>query len=161
MNTPYAVRLSRNALMLLLVVGLLTTSCKKSGGSDLDPRDQYVGTYEGQFRITINIGADALASEGGASTTTITKGANPNEIYLETVYNKSYTEKVTAQLDGTNFMVTDKNTDQITINNTKITSDYNATGVFDKNQFAYSASAKALRNGTQYSKTYEITGTKK
>ena len=161
MNTSPAVRQFRNVLMVLLVMGSLITACKKSGGSDVDPRDQYVGTYEGQFRITINIGADALSSEGGASTTTITKGANPKEIYLETVYNNSYTEKVTAELNSPNFTVIDKNSDQITLNNTKITSDYNATGVFEKNQFAYSASAKALRNGTQYSKTYEITGTRK
>ena len=166
MNIPYPVRSFLTVLLALGLIGGLTVGCKKSGGSggsDVDPRDQYVGSYDGAFRITITIVADPQPPEAGTSTINVTKGSNPKEIYIETIYNKSYTEKVTAELNGSNFTVIDKKTDQITVNLNKIDADYNATGAFEAStkKIAYSAVARALRNGTQYTKTYEVTGTMK
>jgi len=172
MTTPYAIRQVRNALLAIAVIGSLTTACKKSGigGADVDPRDQYVGTYEGTSRRTYYVSADIFQGPiPGTSTTTVTKSPSPQEIYIENtvVFNNGftggYTVKVTAMVEGANFTVIDKQSDQIDLPSTKVDAQYSATGVFDTNtkQIAYSATARALRNGAQYSRTDEISSTKK
>ncbi|UFH53857.1 hypothetical protein [Spirosoma sp. KNUC1025] len=168
MAISYAVRTFRNLFIIALAVSSLTTACKKSGGSDpeIDPRDQYVGTYAGTYRNTIYIVADIFGEpRSGTARINVTKGSNPKEIYIELVttgdINGDRTLKVTAELDGVNYTVIDKNTDSIPIGN-PVTSDYTASGVFDPNtkQFTYASVANALRNGAQYKQTYEILGTK-
>ncbi len=158
-------------LLALFAIGSLTTACKKSGGADaVDPRDQYVGTYAGTARRTYYVSADIFQGPiPGAATTTITKASNAKEIYIENtvVFNAGFTGgysvKVTATVDGSTFTVIDKSSDQIELPSGKVDSDYTATGVFDVNtkQMVYSSIGRALRNGAQYSRTDEITGTKK
>lgn len=168
MATLNLVRSFRTLLLAVLVVGGLTTACKKSGGSDpeIDPRDQYVGTYTGTYRNTIYFVEDGDLYDG-TSTITITKGSNSKEIYLEVVtagdINGDKKLNVTAELDGVNFIVIDKNTDTIPIRKNPVSSDYTASGVFDPNTklVSYTSVARAVRNGAQYRQTYEITGTKK
>ena len=171
MATSNAVRSSRNALFALLVISSITTACKKSGsGADVDPRDQYVGSYTGTSRRTFYVSADIFQGPiPGASTITVTKASDAKQIYIETtvVFNGGFTGgyslKVTAELDGSNFSVIDKTTDQIALPSGSVDSDYTATGVFDAStkQMVYSATARALRNGAQYSRTDEITNTLK
>jgi hypothetical protein len=171
MATAYAVRSLRNTIFALMILGSLTTACKKSGGADaVDPRDQYVGTYTGTARRTFYVSADIFQGPiPGVSTTTITKGSNSKEIYIETTvvnnggFTGGYTLKVTGELNGANFTVIDKSSDQIELPSGKVDSDYTATGVFDTStkQFVYSSTARALRNGAQYSRTDEITSTLK
>lgn len=171
MSTAYAIPSLRNAFLTLLILGSLTTACKKSGGADaVDPRDQYVGVYNGDSRRTLYFVADIFQGPiPGVATTTITKGSNSKEIYIETTvvnnggFTGGYSLRVTAEVDGANFTVIDKSTDQIELPNGKVDSDYTATGTFDtsKKQFVYSSTARALRNGAQYSRTDEITSTMK
>ncbi|GAB4032036.1 hypothetical protein GCM10028774_11480 [Spirosoma jeollabukense] len=153
----------------MLVIGGLTTACKKSGGSDpdIDLRDQYVGTYTGTYRNSIYNVEDLYDEpKAGTATATITKGSNPKEIYIQLVTTGDRTGdrtlNVTADLDGVNFAVIDKNTDTIPLPR-PVDSDYSATGVFDPNTklFSYSSVARATRNGAQYKQTYEIVATKK
>lgn len=169
MATSSVLRSFRTLLIAALVISGLTTACKKSGGSDpdIDPRDQYVGSYSGTYRNTIYIVEDIFGEpKAGTATATVTKGSNPKEIYIEVLTAGDRTGdknlKVTAELDGVNFTVIDKNTDTIPIGNA-VNSDYTASGVFDPNtkQISYSSVARALRNGAQYRQTYEIVGTKK
>jgi len=158
------VRSYRNVLMALLVVSTLTTSCKKSGGSDpdIDPREQYVGTYDGDYRITIYIGSDGLTPDVGKINVAVTKASNPKEMYFDMSYDGNVKERVTAELNGDTFTIIDKKTDQITLTPTnRVNSDYAATGSFTSTQLLLNASANALRNGTQYSKKYDIIATRK
>ncbi len=171
MATYNAAQSLRTTFLALLVVGSFATACKKSGGADdVDPRDQYVGTYVGTSRRTYYVSADIFQGPmPGTSTTTVTKASNPKEIYIENTvvfnggFTGGYTVKVTAELDGANFTVIDKSTDQIELPSGKVDSDYTATGVFDTStkQMAYSSTARALRNGAQYSRTDETTSTLK
>ncbi|AUD04400.1 hypothetical protein [Spirosoma pollinicola] len=166
-----AVRSLRTIVLVLFVIGSLTTACKKSGGADdVDPRDQYAGTYVGTSRRTFYVSADIFQGPiPGVSTTTVTKASNPKEIYIENTvvfnggFTGGYTVKVTAELDGSTFTVIDKSTDQIDLPSGKVDSDYTATGVFDTStkQIVYSSTARALRNGAQYSRTDETTSTLK
>lgn len=169
MAKSYTVRSFRQLLLVMLVIGGLTTACKKSGGSDpdIDLRDQYVGTYVGTYRNSI-YNVEDLYDEprAGTATATITKGSNPKEIYIQLVTTGDRTGdrtlNVTADLDGVNFAVIDKNTDTIPLPR-PADSDYSATGVFDPSTklFSYSSVARATRNGAQYKQTYEIVATKK
>jgi hypothetical protein len=172
MATTFATRPFRSAVLALALIASLTTACKKSGlgGADVDPRDQYVGKYDGTSRRTYYVSADIFQGPiPGTSTTNVTKSSNPGEIYIENTvvfnggYTGGYTVRVTATLDGPNFTVIDKQADQLELLNGKVTSDYAATGTFDAatKQFVYSATARALRNGAQYTRTDEITNTRK
>lgn len=169
MATSYGVRSFRQLLIAVLVISGLTTACKKSGGSDpdIDPRDQYVGTYTGTYRNTIYLVEDMYDEpKAGTATVVITKGSNPKEIYVEILTagdrTGNRTLKVTAELNGVNYTIIDKNTDVIPLPR-PADSDYSATGVFESNtnQFSYASVARAVRNGLQIRQTYEILGTKK
>ncbi|GAB3543440.1 hypothetical protein [Spirosoma fluminis] len=165
MATRNAVQSLRNLLVALLVVGSLTTACKKSGGSDpdVDPRDQYVGSYEGGYQATIRIAdGDGLDPESGTAVITVSKSTVAKQLYLDILFNNTTKERLTAELtDGTSFTIIDKTQDQISINNTKIDATYTATGAFDKTQVAISTAAQGLRGGVKYAKYGSITGTKK
>ena len=168
MAIPYTIRQVRNALLAIALISTLTTACKKSGigGADVDPRDQYVGTYEGGYQAAIQIAdGDPLDSEVGTATVSITKSSSAREIYLDILFNKVNQERLTAELDatGTKFTILDKKQDQIVLNNTKIDAQYSATGVFDvsKKEVAITTTSEALRGGVRYVKRGAITGTMK
>ncbi|GAB3032890.1 hypothetical protein [Spirosoma pulveris] len=160
MATSYAVRSFRNSILALAFLGLLTTACKKSGGvDDVDPRDQYIGTYEGGYQSVIRFGGAELKPETGTTTVTVTKSSNAKEIYIDIKGNRPY--QVTAELNGASFNVIDRTQDQIYVQGTTFTGNYSATGVFDKNQFAMSTTTETLQGGTVISRAESIMGVKK
>ncbi len=162
----------RTLLIALLVVGSLTTACKTSGsGSDVDPRDQYVGTYEGgdgSYNSAISFASLPPFEEKGKSTITITKSINPKEIYLD-ISNRPL--KVTAELNGTKFTVVDRTSDQINVvfNGQQYVYDgnYTATGAFDvdqasgKNLVAINAVTETLQLGTTIRRVETIVAIRK
>ena len=169
MATLNATRSVRHLLMAALVVGSLTTACKKSSsGSDVDPRDQYVGTYEGGdkgYQSVITLGTLALNPEYGASTIVVTKGSNAKEIYIESS-KQSY--KVTAELSGESFTVIDKTTGQIFVPpSNNYNGAYKATGVFGKDQasgklaIVVTATTETLKDGTAVRKVETYNGVQK
>ncbi|GAB4022222.1 hypothetical protein EXU85_23335 [Spirosoma sp. KCTC 42546] len=163
MATSYAVRSFRNALFTLLAIGLLTASCKKSGGADaVDPRDQYVGTYTGGFQTSFTVGGVESAPESGTATIVISKGSNPREFYIDATMPRPQALKVTAQLDesGKTFTVIDRNQDQMSVLNKTFTGDFTATGVFENNQIAISTTTETVQGG-RISRYESISGTKK
>lgn len=167
MATPYAVRSLRLSFLALLLIGSLTTACEKSGGVDaVDPRDQYVGTYVGSdkaYQSVITVGTIPFNPEYGTTKLTVSKGSNPKEIYIE---DTNLSLKVTAELDGVNFTVIDKNSGQIFVppSNT-YTGPYTATGVFGKDQasgksaIVLTATTEAQKNGTTIRKVETYNGT--
>lgn len=171
MATSHAVRSLRNLFVLTLVVGSLTTACKRSGsGSDVDPRDQYVGVYEGSdgaYNSTITIGTFPT-TERGATSITITKSANPKEIYLA-ITNRAMT--LTAELNGTDFTVVDRTSDKMTINingqQNVFDGSFTATGTFGKDPvsgkdvIAINAVTEAQQLGTTIRRTESINGIRK
>ena len=72
--------------MVLVFLGSLTTSCKSKGDPepDIDPREQYVGTYDGGISSSLNVGGAEGVAQTGTATIVITKAANPKEIYIAT-----------------------------------------------------------------------------
>lgn len=168
MNTQHTFRSVRTLLIVASVVGSLTTACKKSSSDpDVDPRDQYVGTYNGGdrgYQSIITIGSIPLNAEYGAASIIVSKGSGSKEIYIEA---PQQSLKVTAELNGTNFTVIDKSSSQIFIppNNT-YTGSYQATGVFGvdqatgKNAIAVNATTQTLEKGTSITRTETYTGSR-
>ncbi|GAB3711370.1 hypothetical protein GCM10027592_48860 [Spirosoma flavus] len=165
MATPYAVRTFRATFLAVLITSFFVSGCKKNGGSgtDVDPRDQYVGTYDGGYQSSIKLATLEFPPETGTTSIVITKGANAKEIYIEVKLNRPF--KVTAELEGNGFKVIDRSRDQITVNvNGKATNfegDFSATGVFDKNQIAITTTTETVQTGSTISRIEAITGTKK
>lgn len=168
MTTFLSIRSTRFALLALLILGSLVAGCKKSGGSsdpEIDPRDQLVGTYNGGFSVEISIGSIPFDPETGSTVSTITKATNPKQIAIQNNYaNGGLIENVTAELqsDGS-YLVIDKTTDQITANGKKFNSDYVGSAVFDlkSSTYAYTATSRAMQNGTEVKRTIIVNGTKK
>lgn len=173
MAMPNAVSRFCNLLIAVLLIGSFATACKKSGGSgpEIDPRDQYVGTYEGgegAYNSVITIGTLALSPEKGPASITVTKSANPKEIYID-IANRP--PKLTAELNGANFTVIDRTSDQITLvvngQRNVIDGNYTATGVFGKDQasgkdaIVITATTEALQSGTTIKRVESINGTRK
>ncbi|WP_077133918.1 hypothetical protein [Spirosoma montaniterrae] len=164
MTISTASRSLYRGLLALLVVGTLTTACKKSGGSDdVDPRDQYVGTYEGGIASSLNVGGFEGTSQTGTSTIIITKGSNPKEILIDTQMSlgRPTPLKVTAELEGSTFRVIDRNKDQMNVLGVTVEGEFKATGVLEKNQVAITATTEGLRTGAVVKRTEQISGTKK
>lgn len=161
----------RNLFVLTLVVGSLATACKQSGsGSDVDPRDQYVGVYEGgerSYQSVLTIGTFPT-EEAGATTIDVSKGASPKELYLN-VSNRI--GRVTVELNGADFRVVDRTRDQMTVNingrSNVLEGAFTATGAFDKDQatgkniIAINAVTETTQFGTTVRRTETIVGTRK
>jgi hypothetical protein len=163
MATLNAVQSFRNIIVTLLVVSSLTTACKKSGeGPDVDPRDQYVGTYEGGVSTSLNAGGFEGAPQTGSATIVITKGSGNKELYIDATLSlgRPTPFKVTAELNGANFTVIDRKRDQMNVLGKTVDGDFTATGVFENNQIAISTTTETVQGGkvTRYE---AITGTKK
>lgn len=164
MITPRAFRPLRNLLVATLFISLFTTACKQSdgGGDNVDPRDQYVGTFDGGYTSIIRIGTRDLDPESGSAAVTISKGNTAKEIYIDILYNDRVKERLTAELEGDRFRVIDKTKDQIVVNSTSIDTEFSADGQFpDAKTFTMATTSQAVSGGTNFSKIGSITGTRK
>ncbi|GAB3997300.1 hypothetical protein GCM10028807_42130 [Spirosoma daeguense] len=163
MATQYVVRSFRATFLAILLTSVFVSGCKKNGGSEVDLRDQYVGTYEGGYQSSIKIATLEFPPETGTTSVIVTKGANPKEIYIEVKLNRPF--KVTAELEGNSFTIIDRSRDQVTINvngkSTNYEGDFRATGVFDKNQIAITTTTETVQTGATISRIEAITGTRK
>lgn len=167
MATPYTFRSVRNALLAIALISSLTTACKKSGigGADVDPRDQYVGTYEGSYTSTtyINNALPANPPEAGTVQITVTKAQTGNQVYMELLFNGSTKQSLTAELTDATFTVIDKQTEPLAFGGTTYDANYTAQGQFvvqDK-AFTLNTVAETLRLGVTLTKRGDIKGTKK
>jgi hypothetical protein len=146
---PYLVSFF-NAFIALLVIGSLVAGCKRLGSeSDVDPREQYLGTYTGGAQITTNVGGFEYTPESATVVVTVTKAANDNEVYLDKNYNNgAYTERVTAQLSGTTFKIIDKTRGIVRVNAiTQVEGDYSSQGVLQNNTIAMTSVTEARQSG--------------
>ncbi|WP_345263590.1 hypothetical protein [Nibrella viscosa] len=152
----------KRSLTLFFVLLLAVSACKlKNGREDVDPREQYVGTFAGGYQAVIRIGSSELDPESGNATITVAKGANPKEIALDLVMGQ-VTERLTAEVNGADFTIIDKKQDRFSINNTVIEGQYSATGKFvNANEIVIQTQAGAVRGGVQYVKSGSISGTRK
>ncbi len=163
MATSYAVRNFRNALLALLTIGLLTTSCKKSGGSDnVDPRDQYVGVYDGGYQASTLVNNSLETSrETGTMQITVSKAQPANQLYIELLFNNTTKQTVTAELSNATFTIIDKNSEPFVFDGKTYTANYTATGVFADKAIAINTTTETLQSGITLSKQISITGTLK
>jgi hypothetical protein len=154
----------RNTFIALFVIGSLATGCKRLGSeSDVDPREQYLGTYSGGAQISTNVGGVEYTPESHTIVITVTKAANGNEVYLDKNYdNGGYTERVTAQLTGSTFKIIDKTRGIIRLNAiTQVEGDYSSQGVLENNQIAMTSVTEARQSGAVVRLAESVNATRK
>lgn len=156
-----------NFLYCVLLLGALA-SCKQLAGkeAEIDPRDQYVGTYQGGYSGQVTTGPFVSQIFSGSATITVEKAASLKEVALTFVYNKGQafesTEKLTAELTDRKFVIIDKRIEKVSSGPTTYDLPYTGTGEFtEKNQFVMTTSAEIERSGTILKKVAGITGEKK
>ncbi len=164
MTISYAVRSLRTSLLALLIIGSLTTACKKSGGvDDVDPRDQYVGVYDGGYQASTLINNSLESNrESGTVQITVSKAQAANQIYLELLFNGTSKQNVTAELSEKNFTVIDKQTESLVFDGkTYANAQYTATGQFVDKTIVINTTTQILQSGVTLSKQGSISGTLK
>lgn len=166
MSTAYAVPSLRNAFLTLLILGSLTTACKKSGGADaVDPRDQYVGVYDGNYTSTIYVNNTFSAGdpEAGKVQITVSKAQAANQVYLELLFNNTTKQTLTAELTDATYTIIDKGSEPLVFVGKTYQADYTAQGQFvvqDKS-ITLNTKAETLQQGVTLTKRGDITGFKK
>lgn len=164
MIIPYAVRSLRTSLLALLIIGSLTTACKKSGGVDgVDPRDQYVGVYDGGYQTSTLVNNSLETNrESGTVKITVSKAQATNQLYLELLFNGVTKQNVTAELSEKAFSVIDKQTESLVFDGkTYSNAAYKATGQFVDKTIVINTTTEILQSGITLSKQGSITGTMK
>jgi hypothetical protein len=165
MATSYAIRSFRNALLAIVLVGSLTTACKKSGlgGADVDPRDQFVGTYDGGYQASTLVNNSLESSrESGKVTVTITKSEVAKQFYIDLLFNGTSSQKLTAEMTDNTFTVIDKQSETLVFDGKPYpNSKYTATGQFVEKDFLMNTVTETLASGVTISRRGSITGTKK
>lgn len=160
--------MKRNLFYCVLFLGALA-SCKPGGGIgvEIDPRDQYVGTYQGGYSGQVTTGSFVQQIFSGTASIQVEKAASPKEVKLTFIYNQGKaiesTEKLTAELNDRKFTIIDKRVDNVQVGPTTYELPYVGTGEFvvDRGQIAMTTSAEIERGGTILKKVAGITGEKK
>lgn len=161
-----AVRSFRSTLLALCVIGSLTTACKKSGGADdVDPRDQYIGVYDGNYTSTLYINNTLPASgpEAGKVQITVTKAQAANQVYMELLFNSTAKQTLTAELTDSTYSVIDKRTEPLAFGGKTYEAAYTAQGQFlaKSKTVTLNTTAETLQQGVTLTKRGDITGVKK
>ena len=170
MTTPYAFRPLRNLFLALCFIGFCTTACKKagSGSGEIDPRDQYVGTYDGGYTTqTLLNNALPYSDEAGKVTIAVSKSQAIDELYLDFTFNSTTKERRTAQLTENKFTITDKQSETIYFGTDSKGSPvgydaaYTANGQFTENNLLITTKSEARAVSQLLTKNGSITCTKK
>lgn len=165
MVTAYAIHSLRNTLVAVALLISVTTACKKSGlgGADIDPRDQYVGVYEGGYTASTLVNNSLVSNrETGTMKITVTKSEVAKQLYLDLLFNGVTNQKVTAELsDNTAFTIIDKQSDTIPFDGRNYQGNYTATGQFVDKVVTLNTVTETLQSSVTLSRRGDITGTKK
>lgn len=164
MITPYAVRLFRTSFLALLVISLLTTACKKSDGVDaVDPRNQYVGVYDGGYQASTLVNNSLETNrESGTVKITVSKAQAANQLYLELLFNGATKQTVTVELSEKTFTVIDKQSEPLVFDGkTYADAKYTANGQFVDKTIVINTTVETLQSGVTLSRQGSITGTLK
>ena len=164
MTTPYAVRSFRASFLALFVLVSLTTACKKSEGVDaVDPRNQYVGEYDGGYQASTMVNNSLETNrESGTVKITVSKAQAANQLYLELVFNGAAKQNLTAELTEKSFAVIDKQSESLVFDGkTYADAKYTGTGQFVDKTIVINTTVETLQSGITLSRQGSITGTLK
>lgn len=165
MATAHAIRSVRNALAAVALLVTLTTACKKSGlgGADVDPRNQYIGVYDGGYQAATLVNNSFESNkESGKITITVTKSEVAKQLYLDLLFNGLTKQRLTAELsDNTKFTIIDKQNETLSFDGQNYTGKYSATGQFVDKAITLNTVTETLQSGLTISRRGEISGTKK
>ncbi|GAB3955352.1 hypothetical protein GCM10028805_42730 [Spirosoma harenae] len=164
MATYYAFRSFRSTFIALIAIGCLVTSCKNMGGGDnVDPREQYLGVYDGGYQAsTLVNNSYESRRESGTIQVTVSKAQNANQVTLDLVFNGSTKQTMTAELSNATFTIVDKSTEALTFDGKTINdAKYTAQGQFVDKTIVINTTTETLQSGLTISRLGNISGTLK
>ncbi|QHV96428.1 hypothetical protein [Spirosoma endbachense] len=121
------------AILFLVAIG-----CKKS--ADVDPRDQYVGSYNVTASVSVKVSLNPIGSTVDRYNIIVEKGSAPNELKFTDPSNTYVVE-----LDGNKYIVPVFTTTK-TLNGTNYSVRTIGSGVFNENSMTVSFSANNYTN---------------
>ncbi|QJD79693.1 hypothetical protein [Spirosoma rhododendri] len=153
----------RPLLFALLTILSLATGCKTSGSADeVDPRDQYIGTYDGGYQASTFVNNSRESNrETGTVSVAITKTQVANQLYFNITFNGATKQTLTAELNGNAFTIIDKQSESFIYDGQSINGTYKASGQFTDNVLALNTVVENLDGGVTVTRRGAITGTKK
>jgi hypothetical protein len=136
-------------IVLLFILALSFSSCKKdgSGAENVDPREQYLGTYDIDYSSKTIIGAIDFNEDSGKGTLTFVKGDAANELKMTTEFTNFSKTTDVVKLDGTKFTVS-RTRNQMTLGNKQYDGEFLATGLFEGRLVTVTSVTTVNQNGT-------------
>ncbi|KAA9356791.1 hypothetical protein [Larkinella humicola] len=134
-------------VFFILVVGI--SSCKKSDSEagNVDPREQYYGTYDIDYSSKTIIGSIDFNEDSGKGVLTFSKGDASNELKMTTEFPGFSTAMDVVKLDGTKFTL-NRTRDQMTLGNKQYDAEFLGTGLFEGKLVTVTSVTTLNQNGT-------------
>ncbi|WP_234734225.1 hypothetical protein [Tellurirhabdus bombi] len=149
----------RSTIFLLVLV--FAFSCKSKNKDDVNPREQYVGTYDVAYTASTLVGTLPFnPNERGNGQVVVSAGNAADELKFDISF-PAYTETIMAKLSGGTF-VWEKQKDILKVGAGSYDADYSASGEFRGANLIINARAETTTpDGTKIVKTSTFNGIKK
>ncbi|GAB3324773.1 hypothetical protein GCM10027299_22210 [Larkinella ripae] len=145
-------------VVTLFILVLSISACKKGGSSaeEVDPREQYVGTYDIDYSsTTVILPSIKFNEETNKGTIAFTKGEGANEMSMVISFpNFSATEIV--KLSGTQFTM-NRTRDKMPFGNKIYDAEFTGSGTFEGRNLTLTSITKLNEGGTvvQWNRAYK------
>jgi hypothetical protein len=145
-------------IVTLFILLLSVSACKKdSDAENVDPRDQYLGTYDVDYSSkTVIASAIDFSEDSGKGNITFTKGDAPNELKMAVIFDGFSSTTDVVKLSGTAFTMT-RTRDQLSFGNKVYDAEFAGSGLFEGKNMTLTSVTKMNQSGTvvQWTRTYK------
>ncbi|GAB3271734.1 hypothetical protein GCM10027347_43180 [Larkinella harenae] len=142
-------------IVTLFILVLSISACKKggSGSEDVDPREQYLGTYDVDYTTTTALAGFPEYGEGsGKASLTFAKGDATNELRMTIEFPGFSAKTEMVKLNGTQFTM-NKTRNTMIINGKSYEGEFTGTGLFEGRNVTVSMITKA--STAQWNESYK------
>ncbi|MFC5408181.1 hypothetical protein ACFPMF_02580 [Larkinella bovis] len=147
-------------IVTLFILLLSVSACKKGGSAaeDVDPREQYLGTYDIDYtsKTSVTPGWPTYSEDSGKGSLTFAKGDAANELRMTVEFPGFSTETDIVKLSGSQFTMS-KNRGSILFGNKKYDGEFVGTGLFEGKNVTLTTVTKVSQDGSllQWTQSYK------
>ena len=144
-------------LSFLLLFGL--TACKKDNSDpDVDPRQQYLGTFAINYSSTTTVGGQPNGSDSGQGSITFSPGSATDELQMVINF-PNYADSVVAKINDSQFTL-ERTRNKVQYLGQTYDGEYIGTGSISGQTLMVNATTRANANGSDIIWTQLYKGTK-